>query len=60
MRRRASLSGGHSIVKAEGPERIVGEWWRNDEEMGMQRDYYRVEIAQGCFAMRGPHGISEA
>jgi protein ImuB len=37
----------HSVVKADGPERILGEWWRNDEEIGLQRDYYRVENVQG-------------
>ena len=37
----------HRIVKADGPERILGEWWRSDAEVGLQRDYYRVENAQG-------------
>jgi protein ImuB len=37
----------HSVVKADGPERILGEWWRSDEEIGLQRDYYRVENVQG-------------
>src|SRR6202000_2888982 len=36
----------HSI-KADGPERILGEWWRSDDEVGLQRDYYRVENVQG-------------
>jgi protein ImuB len=36
----------HEISRAEGPERIAPEWWRdgNDEPT---RDYYRVEDARG-------------
>ena len=37
----------HRVVKADGPERILGEWWMTDKEVGMQRDYYRVEDASG-------------
>lgn len=37
----------HSVVKADGPERILGEWWRSDKELSLQRDYYRVENLQG-------------
>lgn len=37
----------HRVVKADGPERILGEWWVADADMGMQRDYYRVENANG-------------
>jgi protein ImuB len=37
----------HRIVKADGPERILGEWWLSDEEISLQRDYYRVENMQG-------------
>lgn len=37
----------HRIVKADGPERILGEWWLSDAETGMQRDYYRVENGNG-------------
>jgi protein ImuB len=62
----------HRVVKADGPERILGEWWANDQEVGLQRDYYRVENAQGerfwlfrdAPAEQGPrwwlHGIGEA
>jgi protein ImuB len=31
------------VVRADGPERIAGEWWRSAEEVGTARDYYRVE-----------------
>jgi protein ImuB len=37
----------HRIVKADGPERILGEWWVSDHDIGLQRDYYRVENIQG-------------
>jgi protein ImuB len=36
----------HSVVRAEGPERIAPEWWRSGEEMPA-RDYYRVEDSEG-------------
>lgn len=36
----------HTVVHAEGPERIAPEWWR--EPGAPTRDYYRVEDAQGC------------
>lgn len=35
----------HRIARAEGPERIEGEWWRLGG--GRVRDYYRVEDAEG-------------
>jgi len=34
----------HSIVKADGPERIEQEWWL---QQGQHRDYYRVEDEEG-------------
>ena len=34
----------HSIVKADGPERIEQEWWL---QQGQHRDYYRVEDENG-------------
>lgn len=36
----------HEIARAEGPERIAPEWWRDGPEEET-RDYYRVEDAQG-------------
>lgn len=36
----------HEIARAEGPERIAPEWWRDGPAEPM-RDYYRVEDAQG-------------
>ncbi len=39
----------HRVVRAEGPERIAPEWWR--DEVGQAgapaRDYFRVEVADG-------------
>lgn len=37
----------HVIARADGPERILGEWWLSDQEAGLQRDYYRVETNNG-------------
>ncbi|MBL7852844.1 MAG: DNA polymerase Y family protein [Cyclobacteriaceae bacterium] len=34
----------HTIVKADGPERIEQEWWL---QQGQHRDYYRVEDDEG-------------
>ncbi len=34
----------HQVVRAEGPERIAGEWWRGPVAT---RDYYRIEDALG-------------
>lgn len=35
------------IKRADGPERIHGEWWRRDREMAAARDYYAVEDHAG-------------
>ena len=41
----------HRILRAEGPERIGGEWWRirniDDVSIHQVRDYYRVEDQDG-------------
>ena len=34
----------HRVRRADGPERIAGEWWRDASE---PRDYYRVEDHDG-------------
>lgn len=36
----------HTVVRAEGPERIAMEWWRSQERMPT-RDYFRVEDEAG-------------
>ena len=38
--------GVHDVVKAEGPERIAPEWWR-ERGTARLRDYYRVEDREG-------------
>uniref|UniRef100_UPI001E5A76F2 DNA polymerase Y family protein n=1 Tax=Methylobacterium sp. Leaf118 TaxID=2876562 RepID=UPI001E5A76F2 len=35
------------VARADGPERVHGEWWVSEAEQGLIRDYYRVEIATG-------------
>jgi protein ImuB len=37
----------HHIVRADGPERIFGEWWYRDKEIHAVRDYFRVEDETG-------------
>ncbi|MGF1630124.1 MAG: DNA polymerase Y family protein [Kiloniellaceae bacterium] len=39
----------HQVVRAEGPERLLGEWWRLDPEESETppRDYFRVEDSDG-------------
>jgi len=37
----------HRVVRAEGPERIAGEWWRRAPERQAVRDYFRVEDDEG-------------
>jgi protein ImuB len=36
----------HEIARAEGPERIAPEWWR-EKSTARLRDYYRIEDDQG-------------
>ncbi len=35
------------VRRADGPERIYGEWWTRDPEMIAVRDYFRVEDEAG-------------
>ncbi|AJP74621.1 protein ImuB [Sphingomonas hengshuiensis] len=37
----------HRVVRADGPERIHGEWWRSRAETHSVRDYFRVEDEAG-------------
>jgi protein ImuB len=37
----------HPIRRADGPERVFGEWWRRDKELAAVRDYYAVEDDAG-------------
>ena len=36
----------HAVVRAEGPERIAMEWWKQDHA-GLTRDYFRIEDENG-------------
>jgi protein ImuB len=38
----------HSIAKAEGPERLTPEWWRDDSWQWAEHDYYRIEDDKGA------------
>lgn len=35
------------VRRADGPERVFGEWWRRDAELAAVRDYFRVEDDAG-------------
>ena len=37
----------HRVVRAEGPERIAPEWWRDHSAAAAARDYFRVEDEDG-------------
>lgn len=37
----------HRIRRADGPERVYGEWWRRDAESHAVRDYFQVEDEEG-------------
>ncbi|MDF7776198.1 DNA polymerase Y family protein [Sphingomonas sp. AOB5] len=37
----------HRIVRADGPERVHGEWWKRRSETHSVRDYFRVEDDEG-------------
>ncbi|WP_235425522.1 DNA polymerase Y family protein [Croceibacterium mercuriale] len=37
----------HRVIRAEGPERVAGEWWRRSPEREAVRDYFRVEDEAG-------------
>lgn len=36
------------VLRADGPERIHGEWWIADKERSLTRDYYRLETQDGA------------
>lgn len=37
----------HKITRADGPERVFGEWWKRDSELEAVRDYFAVEDERG-------------
>ncbi|SMF61109.1 protein ImuB [Allosphingosinicella indica] len=50
------------VIAGDGPERVHGEWWRNDREMWAVRDYFRVESEQGArfWLFRRGDGVTAA
>ncbi len=38
----------HRVRRADGPERIYGEWWRKTGEADAVRDYFQVEDEEGA------------
>jgi protein ImuB len=38
----------HRVRKADGPERIYGEWWKRIGEAEAVRDYFQVEDETGA------------
>jgi protein ImuB len=38
----------HNISRADGPERVFGEWWKRDAEQRAVRDYFQVEDDSGA------------
>ena len=42
------LQFGEVITTADGPERILGEWWKSESEIELTRDYFRVETEEGA------------
>ena len=38
----------HRVRRADGPERIFGEWWRRDGETDAVRDYFQLEDEAGA------------
>jgi protein ImuB len=38
----------HQVARAEGPERIATEWWRDDRGNRLTRDYFRAEDSDGA------------
>jgi protein ImuB len=50
------------ILRADGPERIFGEWWQRPTEMHAVRDYFVVEDEQGerLWVFRTGDGVDTA
>ncbi|BCH27817.1 Y-family DNA polymerase [Mesorhizobium sp. L-8-3] len=50
------------VRRADGPERVFGEWWKRDAELLAVRDYFRVEDEAGerYWLYRAGDGENEA
>jgi protein ImuB len=49
----------HRVRRADGPERIAGEWWKRGGETRSVRDYFRVEDEAGHRYWLFRHGDGE-
>ena len=38
----------HEVQRAEGPERLAMEWWRDETGAALTRDYFRIESREGA------------
>ena len=47
----------HEVARAEGPERIAGEWWRRHDTTIPTRDYFRIEDQRGRRFWIFRHGL---
>lgn len=49
----------HKITRADGPERVFGEWWKRDSELEAVRDYFVVEDERGqrLWVFRSGNGV---
>ena len=47
----------HEVARAEGPERIAGEWWRRHDAAIPTRDYFRIEDRRGRRFWIFRHGL---
>jgi protein ImuB len=47
----------HDVARAEGPERIAGEWWRRHDATPPTRDYFRIEDHRGRRFWIFRHGL---
>nr|WP_245293906.1 DNA polymerase Y family protein [Methylobrevis pamukkalensis] len=50
------------VMRADGPERIFGEWWKRDAELAAVRDYFAVEDDSGArfWLFRAGDGLDPA
>ena len=49
----------HNVARADGPERIFGEWWKRDSELEAVRDYYIIEndVGERYWIFRSGDGV---
>lgn len=52
----------YKVARADGPERIYGEWWRREAETTAVRDYFQVEDDAGArfWLFRSGDGVDPA